>query len=237
MHRSFLRWRVPAALRGFTLVELLVALAVMALLALLGWRGLDGMVRTHEHTRARSQAHAVLQTALAQWGADLDALQPLEHTSALEWDGQVLRLTRRASVWPDPGVIVVAWTRRNHQGQPMWLRWQSPPLQTLGQWQQAWDSAAQWARNPGDAERAGEVAILPLEQWRLLYYRGGAWSNPQSSATSASASTTEPAAGAAATPRTPLPEGVRLEITLPPGVALQGTLTYDWFNPTSPSVP
>ena len=121
----------------------------------------------------------------------------------------------------------------------MWLRWQSPPLQTLGQWQQAWDSAAQWARNPGDAERAGEVAILPLEQWRLLYYRGGAWSNPQSSATSASASTTETAAGAAvsATPRTPLPEGVRLEITLPPGVALQGTLTYDWFNPTSPSVP
>lgn len=119
----------------------------------------------------------------------------------------------------------------------MWLRWQSPPLQTLGQWQQAWDSAAQWARNPGDAERVGEVAILPLEQWRLLYYRGGAWSNPQSSATSASASTTEPAAGAAATPRTPLPEGVRLEITLPPGVALQGTLTYDWFNPTSPSVP
>lgn len=38
-----------------------MALAVMALLALLGWRGLDGMVRTHEHTRARSQAHAVLK--------------------------------------------------------------------------------------------------------------------------------------------------------------------------------
>ena len=79
----------------------------------------------------------------------------------------MLRLTRRASVWPDPGAIVVVWTRRNHQGQPMGcagnLRCRP------GQWQQAWDSAAQWARNPGDAERAGEVAILPLEQWRLLY--------------------------------------------------------------------
>lgn len=246
------RWpRAAAAARGFTLVELLVALAVMALLALLGWRGLDGMVRTHEHTRARAQAHAVLQTSLAQWSADLDALQPLEHTLALDWDGQVLRLTRRASVWPDPGALVVAWTRRNYEGQPMWLRWQSPPLQTLGQWQQAWDSAAQWARNPGDAERAGEVALLPLEQWRLLYYRGGAWSNPQSSAASTTANTADAAgaAGAFASPRggeaapastlsrTPLPEGVRLEITLPPGPALQGTLTYDWFNPASPATP
>ena len=31
--------------RGFTLVELLVALFALALLAVLGWRGLDGMVR------------------------------------------------------------------------------------------------------------------------------------------------------------------------------------------------
>ena len=37
--------------RGFTLVELLVALMVMALLAVLSWRGLDGMTRAQTQTQ------------------------------------------------------------------------------------------------------------------------------------------------------------------------------------------
>ena len=32
---------------GFTLVELLVAVALMALMAAMSWRGLDGMVTAH----------------------------------------------------------------------------------------------------------------------------------------------------------------------------------------------
>ena len=56
--------------RGFTLVELLVALAVMALLAIVSWRGLDGMVRAQQITRERADAVLELQTVLAQWGAD-----------------------------------------------------------------------------------------------------------------------------------------------------------------------
>ncbi len=210
--------------RGFTLIELLVAIAVMALLAILSWRGLDGMVRAQEQTRQRADAHMVLQAALGQWGADLDAIQSLPNTTPIDWDGQVLRLTRRNSAWPDPGALVVAWTRRNAGGTDQWLRWQSLPVGTRAEWQQAWQMAAQWARNPGDAERRGEVALLPLTQWRLFYYRGGAWSNPQSSAgtpgTLASAS---------------VPDGIRLEITLPPGQAAAGLLTRDWFNPVAGS--
>ena len=64
---------VPSA-RGFTLIELLVAISVMALIAILSWRGIDGMVRTQEATRQRADEMLVLQAALAQWGADLDAL-------------------------------------------------------------------------------------------------------------------------------------------------------------------
>ena len=59
---------------GFTLVELLVAIAVMALLAIVSWRGLDGMVRAQQITRERADAVLELQTVLAQWGADLDAM-------------------------------------------------------------------------------------------------------------------------------------------------------------------
>lgn len=217
---------MPRRARGFTLIELLVAIAVMALLAILSWRGLDGMVRAQEQTRQRADAHMVLQAALAQWGADLDALQPLPHTTPIDWDGQVLRLTRRNSAWPDPGALVVAWTRRNANGTDQWLRWQSPPLRTRADWQQAWQTAAQWARNPGDAERRGEVALLPLAQWRLLYYRGGAWTNPQSSAGTPAADGTASAG---------MPDGVRLELTLPPGQSVDGLVTRDWFNPVAGS--
>ena len=146
--------------RGFTLIELLVALAVMALLAIVSWRGLDGMVRSQEQTRQRGNDLLVLQAALAQWGTDLDALQTLPHTTAIDWDGQVLRMTRRSSAVPDEGALVVAWTRRDVQGAGHWLRWQSAPVRTRADWQQAWQQAALWARNPGEAERRREVVLL-----------------------------------------------------------------------------
>lgn len=209
--------------RGFTLVELLVAIAAMGLMALMSWRGLDGMVRAQEQTRQRGDQLLTLQTALAQWGTDLDALQPLPHTMPLDWDGQVLRLTRRSAAPVDEGVLVVAWARRNVQGQDQWLRWQSPPVRTRAQWQQAWAQAATWARNPGEAERRGEVALLPLTGWQVYYYRGDAWTNPMSSGDAPADTAT--AASAL------VPDGVRLQLDLPPGQALAGQITRDWVNP------
>ena len=206
--------------RGFTLIELLVAIGVMALIAILSWRGLDGMVRAQESTRQRADEMLVLQAALGQWGTDLDAIMPVLHTTPLDWDGQVLRLTRRNSARPDEGALVVAWTRRSAGGASQWLRWQSPPVRTRADWQQAWQQAAQWARTPGDAERRHEVALLPLDNWQIFYYRGGAWSHPLSS----SDATPGDASGA-------IPDGVRLQITLPPGQALAGQLTRDWVSP------
>ena len=208
---------------GFTLVELLVALSVMALLAIVSWRGLDGMVRAQEQTRQRGSDLLALQAALAQWGTDLDALLSLPHTVPLDWDGQVLRLTRRSSAVPDPGALVVGWTRRNVQGQDYWLRWQSQPLRTRAEWQQAWQQAAQWARNPSEAAQRAEVALVPLAGWQLFYHRGGAWSNPQSSTGASDAADTQ--AGAS------IPDGVRLQLDLAPGQALVGRATRDWVSP------
>jgi general secretion pathway protein J len=208
--------------RGFTLIELLVAIGVMALIAILSWRGLDGMVRAQEQTRQRADEMLVLQAALGQWGTDLDALMQIAHTTPLDWDGQVLRMTRRSSAVPDEGALVVAWTRRNNvQGIGQWMRWQSPPVRTRADWQEAWELAAQWARTPGDAERRFEVTLLPLTDWQIFYYRGGAWSNPLSST-----GTAAPGDGTSA-----IPDGVRLQVTLPPGQALAGQLTRDWVKP------
>ena len=85
------------ASRGFTLVELLVALFAMALLAVMSWRGLDGMSRAQAQTEARSDEVLTLQVGLAQWAADLDALLELPQTTALDWNGRVLRMTRRGT--------------------------------------------------------------------------------------------------------------------------------------------
>ncbi|MBY0409389.1 MAG: prepilin-type N-terminal cleavage/methylation domain-containing protein [Burkholderiaceae bacterium] len=216
--------------RGFTLIELLVAIAVMALIAILSWRGLDGMVRAQETTRQRADEMLVLQAALGQWGADLDALMPLAGTVPLDWDGQVLRMTRRSSAVPDEGALVVAWTRRNAGGAGggQWLRWQSPLLRTRDQWQQAWQQARQWASTPGEADRRSEVTLLPLESWQIFYYRGGAWSNPLSSTGTPDAPPSDGVANGAASA---VPDGIRLQITLPPGQALAGQLTRDWVSP------
>lgn len=58
---------------GFTLIELLVAITVLAILAVLGWRGLDSIVRTRialnsdlENTRGMQLAFAQLQSDCAR---------------------------------------------------------------------------------------------------------------------------------------------------------------------------
>jgi general secretion pathway protein J len=219
--------------RGFTLVELLVALFAMALLAVMSWRGLDGMTRAQTQTEARADDVLALQVGLAQWGADLDAVTQLPGVKALEWNGQVLRLTRRSSASPADGVLVVAWARRIVNGNSLWLRWQSAPVITHGELERAWQRADLWARNPGDEERAREVAVMPLEDWQLFYFRENAWTNPQSSDVSSSSvaqAARGPASGPQASAAT-LPDGVRLVLDLPPGQALSGTITRDWVRP------
>jgi general secretion pathway protein J len=214
--------------RGFTLVELMVALFALALLAVMSWRGLDGMVRAQERTEARSEEMLALQVGLAQWAADLESVVELPQTQTLDWNGRVVRIARRSSMATTDGVVVVGWTRREIDGVGTWLRWQSPPVKTRGELDEAWNRADLWSQNPGDQERAGEVAIVPLAQWQIYYYRADAWTNPLSSG----------ATSTAATPTAPgvlpsnVPDGVRLVLTLAPGQAISGDLTRDWVRPT-----
>jgi general secretion pathway protein J len=214
-----------AGQRGFTLVELLVALMVMALLSLMSWRGLDAMARVQTVTQARSDDVLALQSGLAQWGADLDAMA-LELTptralntlpSPLEWNGQVFRITRYSENGADSGLRVVAWTLGDDQGRKAWLRWQSPVLHSPAALQEAWLQAATWAQSPSPASRARQVSIVPLENWQIFYFRGDAWSNPGSSSEAAAVN----------------PDGVRLLLTLPAGQPLVGTITRDWIRPTA----
>ena len=166
---------------GFTLVELLVALVAMALLAVMSWRGLDGMSRAQVQTEARSDEMLTLQVGLAQWAADLDALLELPQITTLEWNGRVLRMIRRGTGAATEGALVVAWTRRAVDGTGTWLRWQSPPITTRGELEQAWQQGDSWSRNAGDEQKRREVAVVPLDDWQIFFFRGDAWTNPLSS--------------------------------------------------------
>jgi general secretion pathway protein J len=214
---------------GFTLIELLVALSVMAVLAVLSWRGIDGMARAQVQTQARADDVLELQAALGQWAADLDAVQQVPQQAAVDWDGRVLRLTRHPSSAGGDGLIVVAWTRRVVDGAGQWLRWQSPPLRNRGELQEAWTQAGLWAQNPSDEAMKREVTITPLEEWQIFYYRSDAWTNPLSSDGSV-----QPPAGLAvqAVPGATMPDGIRLVLVLPPGQTLSGRVVRDWVRPT-----
>lgn len=237
--------RLPRPIRphGFTLVEVLVALGVMALLALISWRGLDAMLRTQAHTSRHTDAALTLQAAISQWRADLDAMAswpihtspapPMNTARSLLWDGVSLRLTRGDIALPDqpaPGLRVVAWALRAN-GQ--WLRWQSPPLQSQQAWASAWEAAAQWGQTQGGSGdttglRPGGVQVVDMgraSNWQLHYYRGNAWVNPLSSVSQTEGEGLPPSAVPA------LPDGVRLLLTLPDGGPHSGLLTLDWARP------
>lgn len=217
---------------GFTLVELMVALFAMALLAVMSWRGLDGMVRAQETTTTRSDEVLALQVALAQWAADLDALVQVPQMPALDWNGRVLRATRRSSTAAGAGIVVAAWSRREVEGRGTWLRWQSDPVTTREQLERAWQQADTWSQAAGTQERQREVAVAPLAGWQVFYFRGGAWTNPMSSDAVAAAPGLPAGAPVPPGTATVLPDGVRLILNLPPGQAVSGLITRDWVRPT-----
>jgi general secretion pathway protein J len=201
--------------RGFTLIEVLVALMLVSIMALLAWRGLDGMSRAASQTSTYEQSAERLGTALAQWTADLDALTDTGVVAkALDFDGQSLRLTRRAGN-PEDGVQVVAWIIRAGQLE----RYASTALQSKNGLQAAWDNAQRWARTPLPEDAAYVVRLVPASSWQLFYYRGDAWTNPQSSGADAQAT------------KDTLPDGVRLVLDLPADSGFGGKVTRDWVSP------
>jgi general secretion pathway protein J len=58
--------------RGFTLVELLVAISILAIVAVLGWRGLDTIVRARISLTEQMETTRGMQLAFAQMQSDCE---------------------------------------------------------------------------------------------------------------------------------------------------------------------
>ena len=121
--RPLLMKRMAAA--GFTLVEVLVALMIMAIMAVMAWQGVDGIVRARDSNQARLERSLRLNTVISQWEQDLAGLQETSAVpSALSFDGASLRMTRRVA----GGLQLVVWSLRPEAGANTWQRWAATQL-------------------------------------------------------------------------------------------------------------
>ncbi len=96
--------------RGFTLIELLVAISVLAVVAVLGWRGLDGIVRARIALSAQMEQTRGMQLAFAQMQSDCDHLAGsalLHQRINLASDPDRLTLVRTAFLENEPARLQV----------------------------------------------------------------------------------------------------------------------------------
>ena len=208
---------------GFTLIEVLVALVIMAVMAAMGWQGVSVMARAREIGLGASERTLRLSALVGQWEQDLGAVYDSPQVPGISFDGSALRLARRS----EGGVQIVVWSLRDG----VWRRWASPLAVRSGELQQAWIASQQLLGN-----EPGQLRLVDgVTGWQVYFFRGQGWSNAQSSGDVVAAAPAAQTASAAAIPasapdtsaigrRTLLPSGVRLQIDLPEGRLLRDVM-------------
>ncbi|WP_116118590.1 type II secretion system protein J [Paraburkholderia sp. BL6669N2] len=122
--------------RGFTLIELLVAIAILAVIAVLSWRGLDQIIRGRqtitsamEDERVFAQLFDQMRIDARQAASDDEAGQ-----AAVSVSGSVLQIVREFRL---PGAAPRLQVVRYRVSDGRVIRYASPPLANMGELQRA----------------------------------------------------------------------------------------------------
>lgn len=124
--------RAPRRADGFTLIELLVAIAILAVVAILAWRGLDQIVRGRNIISQSMAEERVFAQTFDQMRIDarMAASDDEAGGPAVSVDGGALQIVRAFAVPPGapPRLQVVRYRVSNGRV----VRYASPPLATVG---------------------------------------------------------------------------------------------------------
>jgi general secretion pathway protein J len=129
---------------GFTLVEVMVALMIMAILAALAFRGIDALVRAKDAALLSTDRTIKLNTGMSQFEYDISqVIDSKVLPQPVMFDGATLRVARRT---PD-GVQLVLWSLQDGH----WQRWASGSYIHMSELTDAWMRSQQWNSIGGNA--------------------------------------------------------------------------------------
>lgn len=165
--------------RGFTLIELLVAITVMAIVAVMGWRGLDTIVRSREQlTQAMEQTRG-LQLTFAQLQSDLEQIADKtllrEHQNILADNNRLIFIRTVLPENAPSQLQVISYVIR----EGVLSRSESPLTRDLGQLDSLWQAAT------GQSTAQATVGLYAgVESMQVRVWEGGGWKSPQNASTS-----------------------------------------------------
>ncbi|ORC46204.1 general secretion pathway protein GspJ [Burkholderia sp. A27] len=130
------RRRRPPGARGFTLIELLVAIAILAVIAVLSWRGLDQIIRGRQTITSAMEEERVFAQLFDQ--IRIDARQAASDDesgqAAITVSGSVLQIVRQMNL---PATAPRLQVVRYRVSEGRVIRYASPPLGNVGELRRA----------------------------------------------------------------------------------------------------
>lgn len=165
--------------RGFTLIELLVAISILAIVAVLGWRGLDGIVRARVALTDQIEATRGMQLAFAQMQSDAEHIADpglLQQRPFLFVDTDRMTLVRNVYRENEPALLQVV-SYRVVDG--VLLRRESIGTRDLVQLDMLWKAGiSNVDPNQPVALQSGVTGML-VEVWHNSHWNAG-WPPPAS---------------------------------------------------------
>lgn len=200
---------MPQNQRAFTLVEVMVALALMGLMSAMAYKGVSAMLTAQSTIAQSSDNTTAMQRALTQWSQDWTSAAGVMMRPGPHFTGNAVRMVRGHST----GIgQVVAW--KSGPAGLQRLTW--PPAHGPHELSDQWDATWQWIQQssldtlPQVQGQTAWTDIWPmLGDMNLHYHMENAWTNPFNTDTSDG-----------------WPDAVRLDLKSP-----HGRVVLDWRNP------
>lgn len=150
---------------GFTLIELLVAISVLATVAVLGWRGLDAIIRARVAITEDTEQTRGMQLTFAQLESDCAHIAPsslVANRTTLLANDNILLLVRTVFSNDEPTrVQTVAYRLTNGQ----LTRQESLPTRELKVLDASWRNAMGEPAQPGIVVMQSGVTAMSARTW------------------------------------------------------------------------